>query len=90
MSIPLWLVAIAFTIACLFCIIDMVIAPGRSRKLFRFFQGIVCGFASNYYWEAFIYGTIPSASLRLVWVVLCIVIISEIVSRWPLGGLRYK
>ena len=87
MTVPLMIVAWAFTIAAVFCGIDVILARGGSRKLFRLFQGIVFLFAAYYYWETITRGgLIPTADLRVVWVSLCIISVGEVISRWTVGG----
>jgi len=82
MIVPLWVVAIAFTVAVLFCVIDFFLAKNVHGKVLRSSQSIVLGFASFYYWQAAAFDTIPASDLRVVWISLCIVNCAEIISRW--------
>ncbi len=89
MVIPLNVVALAFSVAAVFCGIDVILVRGGSRKLFRLFQGIVFAVAAFYYWDTIgHHAQIPTTDLRVVWVSLCIVAVGEIISRWTVGGKR--
>jgi hypothetical protein len=86
MTVPLWLVAIAFTLVTIFCIIDMVLVRHLRRRLGRFFQAVIYAGAAFYYWVAMANNILPSGELRIVWLAACVTVISEIVSRWGSGG----
>lgn len=86
--IPAWAVSAAFGLAALFCLGDIIAAQGFSRKLFRFFQSMVCIMAAVYYLEAASKDAVPSPELRYVWIALCAIIIGEVISRQSWGGKR--
>jgi hypothetical protein len=85
MTVSLWVVASAWTIAALFALYDIIAAHKTSIKLFRFFEFGILLIAALYYWEATEMEQVPSADLRLVWIALCIIICAEIISRQPWG-----
>jgi hypothetical protein len=86
MIVPLYAVAVAFSLVVLFCLFDVLMVRPISIRLFRLIQGAVVGIAANYYWYAYISNTVPSSDLRIVWVVLCVVMMAEIVSRQSWGS----
>ena len=86
MIIPLPVVAVAFTLATIFCVIDMVMVRHLRRRSGRFFQGMIYAAAAYYYWIATINAALPSVEIRLVWLAISISVISEIISRWQFGG----
>lgn len=86
MIVPLEFVAFAFSVATLFCGIDIFRVRYVPRKLFRFFQGVVMAAAASYYWMALYRDLpIPTADIRVVWICLSIITCAEIISRWSLG-----
>lgn len=85
MIIPQWIVAVAFTLAVLASLLDMVFARHTSVKAFRLFEALILAIAASYYWEATITSSLPSTDLRYVWLALCTIIIAEIISRQSWG-----
>ena len=86
MIVDHWVVALAFTLACLASLLDMVFVRHNSVKAFRFFEALILAIASFYYWEAEIADSLPSTDLRVVWIALCTIIIAEIISRQSWGS----
>jgi hypothetical protein len=88
-EVPLCAVAIAWTIAALFCAFDMLAAPRTSQKLFRLFEGCIMAMAALIYWDAAAkLEALPSTNLRFVWITLCIIICAEVISRQSWGSRR--
>jgi len=86
--IPLPVVAAAFFLTGVACLIDMHLIGLRSRKLFRLFQ------AAAFFMGAVVYAQavnsqadIPQPEIRIVIVAICILGISEILSRWNIWGI---
>jgi hypothetical protein len=85
--IPMSVIAVAFTVSAMFCLYDVVVSPRAAHKIFRMFEAAICVIAAFYYWVATIaMANIPSTNLRFVWLSLCIVLCSEIISRQDWGS----
>jgi len=85
-TVPLYVVGIAFTVAALFCVYDLLMAEKFSVKLFRLLEGTILSIAAFYYWRAAIYVEIPAVHLRVIWIALCVIICSEIIMRQSWGS----
>ena len=85
-ELPQYVVAISFTVAGLFGLYDMGVSKKSASKMFRLFEAAICFIAAFYYWVATLEATLPSPNLRYVWVSLCIILCSEVISRQDWGS----
>ncbi len=87
MVVPLMIVAWAFTIAAVFCLVDAIIARPISRQMFRVFQCFAFTLAAVVYWSSTLqHATIPAPEIRLALLMIIVFSIYEIISRWSVGG----
>jgi hypothetical protein len=88
-TISLQIVAFAFTIAALFCLMDIPLAKPVPRQWLRAFQFVAVAMMAFVYWRASsLQAIIPPVEVRIPLVALAVLICSEIISRWSIGGNR--
>jgi hypothetical protein len=84
-ALPLPVVALAFSITAIVCLIDMHLTTLKPRKFFRAFQFVAFALAAMVYWRAYAEGEpIPQPEIRIVLILISVLAISEIVSRWDI------
>jgi len=86
--IPLPIVAAAFFLTGAAYLVDAHMAHQVSRKVLRFFQAAVFFVAAVIYQRgASTPAAIPQPEIRILLVTICILGISEILSRWNIWGM---
>lgn len=75
-------VAWIYSVAALFCFVDIFLARGFRRAL-RFFEAIALAIVAFLYAHSYVAGdTIPPVVTRWAWIALAPILIGEVISLW--------